>query len=63
MHDYLNGVYNDIKVTSLSMGQFHTLKEGPFSGFTGKVVQTDKTKVKLEIASLGMSIILTKQAA
>lgn len=63
MQDNLNGVYNDVKVTSLSMGQSHTLREGPFSGFTGKVVQTDKTKVKLEIASLGMSITLKKQAA
>ncbi len=63
MHDNLNGVYNDVKVTSLIMGQFHTINEGPFSGFTGKVVQTDKTKVKLEIASLGMSITLRKHAA
>ena len=36
MQDNLNGVYNDVKVTSLSMGQFHTIKEGPFSGFTEK---------------------------
>ena len=52
MQDNLNGVYNDVKVTSLSMGQFHTIKEGPFSGFTGEVVRTDNTKVKLEIRSL-----------
>ena len=63
MQDNLNGVYHDVKVTSLSMGQSHTIKEGPFSGFTGKVVQSDNTKVKLEIASLGMSITLKKQAA
>ena len=63
MQDNLNGVYNDIKVTSLSMGQSYTINEGPFSGVTGKVVQTDNTKVKLELASLGMSITLKKQAA
>ena len=63
MHDNLHGVYNDVKVTSLSMGQSHIIKEGPFSGVKGKVVQTDKTKVKLELASLGMSITLKKQAA
>ena len=63
MQDHLNGVYSDIKVTSLSVGESHTITEGPFSGLSGKVVQTDKTKVKLELASLGMSITLKKQAA
>mgnify|MGYP001088508467 CR=1 FL=1 len=63
MQDHLNGVYNDIKVTTLSVGESHTITEGPFSGLSGKVVQTDKTKVKLELASLGMSITLKKQAA
>ena len=59
----LKGVYNDVKLTRLSMGQSHTIDEGPFSGVTGKVVQTDNKKVKLEIASLGISITLRKQAA
>jgi len=63
MQDHLNGVYNDIKVTTLNVGQSHTITEGPFSGISGKVVQTDKRKVKLELASLGMSIILKKQVA
>jgi transcription antitermination factor NusG len=63
MQDQLSGVYNDIKVTTLHVGDSHTISEGPFSGFTGKVVQTDNTKVKLELASLGMSITLKKQAA
>ena len=63
MQDYLNGVYNDIKVTSLSVGDFHIINEGPFSGISGEVVQTDNTKVKLELASLGMHITLKKQAA
>ena len=63
MQDSLNGVFNDIKVTTLSVGKSHTITEGPFSGISGKVVQTDSTKVKLELASLGMSIILKKQVA
>ena len=63
MKDHLNGVYNDIKVTDLTLGQTHTIAEGPFSGISGRVVQSDNTKVKLELASLGMSIILKKQAA
>ena len=63
MQDHLNGVYNDSKVTTLSVGDSHTIIEGPFSGVSGRVVETDNTKVKLELASLGMSITLTKQAA
>ena len=63
MQNHLNGVYNDFKVTTLSVGDSHTITEGPFSGVTGKVVETNNTKVKLELASLGMQITLKKQAA
>ena len=63
MQDHLNGVYNDFKVTTLSVEDSHTITEGPFSGVSGKVVETDNTKVKLELASLGMRITLRKQVA
>jgi transcriptional antiterminator RfaH len=63
MQDHLNGVYNDSKVTTLSVGDSNTITEGPFSGVSGRVVETNNTKVKLELASLGMRITLKKQAA
>ena len=63
MQNHLNGVYNDSKVTTLSVGDLHTIIEGPFSGVSGRVVETNNTKVKLELASLGMRITLKKQAA
>ena len=63
MQDHLNGVYSDSKVTTISVGDSHTITQGPFSGVLGKVVETNNTKVKLELASLGMSITLGKQAA
>ena len=63
MQDDLNGVYNDFKVTTLTVGDSHTISEGPFSGVLGKVVETNNTKIKLELASLGMQITLKKQAA
>ena len=63
MQDHLNGFYNDSKVTSLSVGDSHTITEGAFSGVLGKVVETNNTKVKLELASLGMAITLRKQVA
>ena len=63
MQDHLSGVYNDIKLTTLHVGDSHTITQGPFSGISGRVVQSDNTKVKLELASLGMCITLKKQAA
>ena len=63
MQDHLNGVYNDSKVTTLTVEDSHTITQGPFTGASGKVVETDNTKVKLELASLGMRITLRKQAA
>ena len=63
MQNHLNGLYSDIKVTKLLVGEMHTIKEGPFSGISGRVVETDNKKVKLELASLGMSIFLKKQVA
>ena len=63
MQNHLNGVYNDSKVTTLSVGDSHTITEGSFSGVLGKVVETNNTKVKLELASLGMVITLRKQVA
>ena len=63
MRDNLNGAYNDSKLTTLSVGDSHTIIEGPFSGVLGKVVETNNTQVKLEVTSLGMRITLKKQAA
>ena len=63
MQDHLNGVYNDSIVTTLCVGDSHTITQGPFSGVSGRVVETNNTKVKLELASLGMRITLKKQAA
>ena len=63
MKDHLNGVYRGFSITNLSVGEYHTITEGAFSGVSGKVVQTDNKKVKLELVSLGMSIILKKQVA
>jgi len=63
MQKHLKGIYNDIEVTTLSVGDSHTITQGPFSGVSGKVVETNNTKVKLELASLGMRITLKKQEA
>ena len=63
MQDHLNGVHNDFKLTTLSVGDSHTITQGHFSGVSGRVVETNREKVKLELASLGMCITLKKQVA
>ena len=63
MQNHLKGVYNNIQITNLSVGQSHTISDGPFSGLSGRVVESNNAKVKLELTSLGMSITLKKQAA
>ena len=56
MQDHLNGIHKDIKVTTLRVGQFSYNYRRAFFRSKSKVVQTDNTKVKLELTSLGMSI-------
>ena len=63
MQGHLNGIYKDVNVATLRIGDIHKISEGPFSGVSGEVVQTDNAKVKLELTSLGVSIFLKKNAA
>ena len=63
MENHLNGIYKDIKVTKLNIGDSHLITNGPFSMNNGKVVEVNKTKVKLEITSLGLYVTLKKQVA
>lgn len=63
MQYHLNRVYNDIKISTSVVGQDYTITKGPFSGISGRVVETNNKKVKLQLESLGMSIILKKHAA
>jgi len=63
MQNHLNWVYKDIELTKPTIGSTYNISQGPFSGLSGKVVQSNKSRVKLELQSLGMIITLTKQAA
>lgn len=63
MKNHLNGVYKEVQCNRLSVGQTHKIQEGPFSGYCGTVVETNKTKVKLMLKSMGMSITLKKKVA
>jgi transcriptional antiterminator RfaH len=63
MKQHLEGVYADISISSLTKGQLYEITEGPLAGKTGKIIEMKKNKVKLEITSLGMMVVLKPLAA
>ena len=58
MKQYLNGVYQSVSLTKFTRGQLYKISEGLFSGKIGKVVETQKNKIKLELQSLGVIVTL-----
>ncbi len=63
MKQYLNGIYQSVSLTKFTRGQLYKISEGVFSGKIGKVVETQKNKIKLELQSLGMTVTLRLNAA
>lgn len=58
MKNNLSGTYESIKITELKKGDVYNIKEGPFKGQVGKVVNLFKKRIKLELPSLGMLVTL-----
>ena len=63
MKQYLNGIYESISLTKFTKGQLYKISEGVFSGRIGKVIESQKNKIKLELQSLGMIVTLRLKAA
>ena len=63
MREYLNGIYQSISITKFTRGQLYKISEGVFSGRIGKVIESQKNKIKLELQSLGMIVTLRLVAA
>jgi transcription antitermination factor NusG len=63
MREYLNGIYQSISITKYTRGQLYKISEGIFSGRIGKVIETQKNKIKLELQSLGIIVTLRLKAA
>ena len=63
MREYLNGRYQSISITKFTRGQLYKISEGVFSGRIGKVIETQKNKIKLELQSLGIIVTLRLKAA
>ena len=62
MKQYLNGVYQSVSLTKFTKGQLYKISEGLFSGKIGKVVETQRNKIKLELQSLGVIVTLRLKA-
>ena len=63
MRQYLNGIYQSVSLTKFTRGQLYKISEGVFSGRIGKIVETQKNKIKLELQSLGIIVTLRLNAA
>ena len=62
MKQYLNGLYQSVSLTKFTRGQLYKISDGLFSGKIGKVVETQKNKIKLELQSLGVIVTLRLKA-
>ena len=62
MKQYLNGIYHSVSLTKFTRGQLYKISEGLFSGKIGKVVETQRNKIKLELQSLGVIVTLRLKA-
>ena len=54
MKNHLNGIYSAVSLANLTKGQLLKISEGPFAGKSGRVVEAQKNKIKLQLESLGM---------
>ena len=63
MRQYLNGIYQSVSLTKFTRGQLYKISEGVFSGRIGKIVETQRNKIKLELQSLGIIVTLRLNAA
>jgi len=63
MKQYLNGEFQSVSLTNFTKGQLHKISEGIFAGKIGRVIEIQKNKIKLQLESLGMIVILRLKAA
>ena len=63
MKKHLNGIYSAVSLTTLTKGQLFKISEGPLAGRSGRVLEAQKNKIKLQLESLGMLVTLRLEAA
>ena len=60
LRNNLKGVFDDAKISKLSIGKEFTIPSGPLKGQTGRVLDVLKNKLRLELPSLGLFVTLSK---
>ena len=60
LRNNLKGVFDDAKISKLSIGKEYTIPSGPLKGQTGRVLNVLKNKLRLELPSLGLFVTLSK---
>ena len=63
MKNHLNGIYSAVSLANLTKGQLLKISEGPLAGKSGRVIEAQKNKIKLQLESLGMLVTLEREAA
>ena len=58
----LKGIFDEAKISKLSIGKEYTIPSGPLKGQTGRVLNVLKNKLRLELPSLGLFVTLCKAA-
>ena len=56
----LKGIFDEAKISKLSIGKEYTIPSGPLKGQTGRVLNVLKNKLRLELPSLGLFVTLSK---
>ena len=58
----LSGIFDEVRISKLSIGKEYTIPSGPLKGQTGTVIDILKNKLRLELPSLGLFVTLSKAA-
>ena len=56
----LSGIFDEVRISKLSIGKEYTIPSGPLKGQTGTVIDILKNKLRLELPSLVLFVTLSK---
>ena len=60
LRNNLKGVFDDVKISKLSIGKEYTIPSGPLKGQKGTVLDVLKNTLRLELPSLGLFVTLCR---
>ena len=60
LRNNFKGVFDDVKISKLSIGKEYTIPSGPLKGQKGTVLDVLKNTLRLELPSLGLFVTLCR---